>query len=42
MNYKVIQVTSRGPGTSFQFGLELVKLLVGGEKAGEVAKAMLL
>lgn len=35
-------VTSRGPGTSFQFGLELVKLLVGGEKAGEVAKAMLL
>merc|ERR1719233_1662000 len=34
-------VTSRGPGTSFDFGLELVKLLVGEEKMKEIASAML-
>merc|ERR1712002_209272 len=32
-------VTSRGPGTSFEFGLELVKLLVGEDKRKEVASA---
>jgi len=34
-------VTSRGPGTSFQFALELVKILVSEEKSKEVAAAML-
>lgn len=35
-------ITSRGPGTSFDFALKLVDLLNGKEKASEVAKAMLL
>merc|ERR1712215_150803 len=34
-------VTSRGPGTSFDFGLELVKMLVGEEKMNDIASAML-
>ena len=34
-------VTSRGPGTSFDFGLELIKLMVGADKMKEVADAML-
>ena len=34
-------VTSRGPGTSIQFALELVKILVSEEKSKEVAAAML-
>ena len=35
-------VTSRGPGTCFKFALELVKILVGVEKAEEVGKGMLI
>lgn len=35
-------LTSRGPGTAFVFALKLSELLVGVEKAQEVAKAMLL
>ena len=35
-------ITSRGPGTSFEFGLELVKIMVGEEKMKEIASAMLL
>ena len=34
-------ITSRGPGTSFDFGLELVKLLMGEEKMKEIASSML-
>ena len=34
-------VTSRGPGTSFQFALEIVKILVSEQKMKEVAGAML-
>ena len=34
-------VTSRGPGTSFQFALEIVKILVNQEKSKVVASAML-
>ena len=34
-------VTSRGPGTSFQFALEIVKILVSPEKSKEIASAML-
>ena len=34
-------VTSRGPGTSFNFALEIVKILVSQEKSEEVRKAML-
>lgn len=34
-------LTSQGPGTSIQFGLALVRRLVGAEKAGEVADALL-
>ena len=34
-------VTSRGPGTSFQFALEIVKILVSQEKREEVRQAML-
>ena len=34
-------VTSRGPGTSFKFALEIVKILLGEEKMKEVAGAML-
>uniref|UniRef100_A0A0K8TQW7 Putative transcriptional regulator dj-1 n=1 Tax=Tabanus bromius TaxID=304241 RepID=A0A0K8TQW7_TABBR len=43
---KVVQdgqlITSRGPGTAFDFALEVSKALVGEQKANEVAKAMLL
>lgn len=35
-------ITSRGPGTAFDFGLKLVEVLVGSEKAKSVASAMLL
>lgn len=35
-------LTSRGPGTAFVFALKLAELLVGVEKAREVAKGMLL
>ncbi|KAL1501443.1 hypothetical protein ABEB36_006760 [Hypothenemus hampei] len=35
-------ITSRGPGTAFEFGLTIVDKLVGKDKASEVAKAMLL
>lgn len=35
-------ITSRGPGTAFDFGLTIVDKIVGKEKALEVAKAMLL
>lgn len=35
-------ITSRGPGTAFKFGLKLVKVLVGAEKAKTVASGMLL
>lgn len=35
-------ITSRGPGTAFDFGLKLVEVLVGSEKAKAVASAMLL
>lgn len=34
--------TSRGPGTSFEFALSLVKQLYGEEKAHEVAKPMVM
>ena len=34
-------VTSRGPGTTFKFALEIVKILLGEEKMKEVAGAML-
>ncbi|KAJ8980399.1 hypothetical protein NQ317_009393 [Molorchus minor] len=35
-------ITSRGPGTAFDFALKIVDKIVGKEKASEVAKAMLL
>jgi len=35
-------VTSQGPATALQFGVELVRLLVGEEKAEEVADGLLL
>lgn len=35
-------ITSRGPGTAFQFGLELVKVLVSEEKAKQVSSGLLL
>lgn len=35
-------ITSRGPGTAFDFALKIVEELQGREKAVEVAKAMLL
>ncbi|KAJ8953648.1 hypothetical protein NQ314_007255 [Rhamnusium bicolor] len=35
-------ITSRGPGTAFDFALTIVDKLLGKEKASEVAKAMLL
>lgn len=34
-------ITSRGPGTAFQFGLKIAETLVGIEKAQQVAKGML-
>lgn len=43
---KVVQdgnlITSRGPGTAFDFGLKLAEVLAGADKAKEVAKGMLL
>lgn len=42
---KVVQdgqlITSRGPGTAFDFGLKLVEVLVGADKADQVAKGLL-
>lgn len=35
-------ITSRGPGTAFDFALAIVNRLVGKEKATEVASGMLL
>ena len=35
-------ITSRGPGTAFEFALALVEKLCGVEKRNEVAKGMLL
>ncbi|PAV86982.1 hypothetical protein WR25_24219 [Diploscapter pachys] len=35
-------VTSRGPGTAFEFGLKLVELLNGAEKANSLIEPMLL
>ncbi|XP_034104314.1 protein dj-1beta [Drosophila albomicans] len=35
-------ITSRGPGTSFEFALKISEQLAGAEKAQEVAKGMLL
>ncbi|GBC62967.1 dihydroxyacetone kinase [Desulfonema ishimotonii] len=35
-------VTSQGPGTALEFALELVALLCGAEKAGEVAGPMII
>ena len=35
-------VTSRGPGTSFAFGIKLVELVAGSEAAAPLAGAMLL
>jgi len=34
-------VTSRGPGTAFEFALQLVRMLVSDQKAREIAKGML-
>ncbi|XP_011188284.2 protein dj-1beta [Zeugodacus cucurbitae] len=35
-------ITSRGPGTAFDFGLKLAEVLTGSDKAKDVAKGMLL
>jgi transcriptional regulator GlxA family with amidase domain len=35
-------VTSRGPGTAFEFALALVKVLYGPEKVSEVAGPMVM
>lgn len=34
-------ITSRGPGTAYQFGLKIADVLVGADKAKTVAKGML-
>lgn len=34
-------ITSRGPGTALEWALQLAELLVGKDKAGEVAKGLL-
>lgn len=34
-------ITSRGPGTAYQFGLKIAEVLVGDEKAKQVASGML-
>lgn len=43
---KVVQdgnlITSRGPGTAFDFGLKLAEVLTGADKAKDVARGMLL
>lgn len=45
-NKKVVQdgnlITSQGPGTAFDFALHIAEALVGGGKAKEVAKGLLL
>jgi putative intracellular protease/amidase len=35
-------ITSQGPGTAIAFSLELVELLFGKEKAGEIAGPMVI
>lgn len=35
-------ITSQGPGTAMEMGVKLVELLCGKEKAGQVAKALLM
>ena len=35
-------VTSRGPGTAFEFGLKLVELLNGAEKANSLIEPLIL
>lgn len=35
-------ITSRGPGTAFEFGLKIAEVLTGSDKAAEVARGMLL
>ncbi|KAE9412172.1 hypothetical protein Angca_007123, partial [Angiostrongylus cantonensis] len=35
-------VTSRGPGTAFEFAIKLVELLIGVEKSKELVAPMLL
>ena len=35
-------ITSRGPGTSFEFALAIVEALMGKDKADEIKKPMLL
>lgn len=35
-------LTSRGPGTAFEFALKIAEILVGTEQSKEVAKGMLL
>jgi protein DJ-1 len=35
-------ITSRGPGTSFEFALEIVRSLVGDERAASVGEPMIL
>lgn len=34
-------ITSRGPGTAYQFGLKIAEVLVGADKAKQVAEGML-
>lgn len=34
-------ITSRGPGTAFQFGLKITEVLVGADKAKQVANGLL-
>lgn len=45
-NQKVVQdgqlITSKGPGTTFDFGLKLAEVLVSADKANEVTKGLLL
>ena len=35
-------MTSKGPGTAFEFGLEILRVLKSSEKSDEVATGMLL